>query len=85
MTEQEKLEKVIKVLEGYKNCVFGDKDNKCTVSDILELLNAQKPVAPERERSGSGTTWWNLCGVCKTTIFPNDKYCHECGRAVKWE
>ena len=37
------MEKVIKVLEGYKNHAFGDKDNKCTVSDIIDLLKAQEP------------------------------------------
>jgi len=49
-----------------------------------ELLKEQEPVKPERQHSG-GTTWWNVCGNCRTAINPNDKYCHECGRKVKWE
>ena len=52
--------------------------------NILNLLKEQEPCEPEKEHSGSGVTWWNVCGNCKTAINPNDKYCHECGRAVKW-
>ena len=48
------------------------------------LLKEQEAVAPEKEHSGSCITWWNVCGNCKTAINPNDKYCHECGKAVKW-
>ena len=52
--------------------------------DALSLLKKQEPVEPERAHSGGGSTWWNVCGNCKTAINPNDKFCHECGRAVKW-
>lgn len=52
--------------------------------DARQLLKAQGPVEPDREHSGGGTTWWNVCGACRTAINPNDKYCHECGRAVRW-
>ena len=51
---------------------------------ILQLLKEQEAVRPEREHSGGGTTWWNVCGNCKTAINPNDKFCHECGKGVKW-
>lgn len=47
-------------------------------------LKEQEPVKPDGEYSGDGTTWWNVCGACRTAINPNDKYCHECGREVKW-
>ena len=56
-----------------------------TMERAIALLKEQEPVKPERAYSGGGSTWWNVCGVCKTAINPNDKYCHECGRAVKWE
>ena len=55
-----------------------------TPSEALMALKEQEPVEPERECSGGGTTWWNVCGACRTAINPNDKYCHECGRTVKW-
>lgn len=51
----------------------------------LALLNAQEPVLPGQGHSGGGGTWWYVCGVCGTAINPGDKYCHECGRAVKWK
>ena len=53
------------------------------INDALALMKEKDAVRPERE--GSGVTWWNVCGNCRTAINPNDKYCHECGRAVKWE
>lgn len=48
-------------------------------------LKEQEAVRPERQHSGGGTTWWNICGNCRTAINPNDKFCHECGKAVKWD
>ena len=55
------------------------------IEDTLALLKERKAVRPAREHSGGGTTWWNVCGNCKTAINPNDKFCHECGRAVMWK
>jgi len=89
-------EKVIKGLRCCShtdgvNCIYCPYDNidsDCTAlmsMDVLELLKEQEAVKPEREHSGGGTTWWNVCGACRTAINPNDKFCHECGRAVKWE
>ncbi len=51
---------------------------------IIDLLKEQEAVRPERQCSGGGTTWWNVCGNCRTAINPNDKFCHECGKRVKW-
>ena len=51
----------------------------------IAMLKEQEAVEPAREYSGGGTTWWNVCGACRTAINPNDKYCHECGRPVKWK
>ena len=88
-------EKVIKGLRCCShtdgvNCIYCPYDNDgedCTAlmsMDVLELLKEQDAVKPLRESSGGGTTWWNVCGACRTAINPNDKFCHECGRAVKW-
>ena len=86
-------EKTIKGLEklredlGYglpdrSNVVMGYLNS---LTDALALLKEQEAVPPERESSGGGITWWNVCGACRVAINPNDKYCHECGRPVKWE
>ena len=69
------------IVDGYIN----DPERAVnTLTDALELLKEQEPVKPEQEHSGGGTTWWNVCGACRTAINPNDKYCHECGRAIDW-
>lgn len=73
-----------------RNCadcelVQDDGDLHEMYTNVIALLKEQEAVKPEREHSGGGTTWWNVCGNCKTAINPNDKFCHECGRPVKWE
>jgi len=45
----------------------------------------EEAVKPLREHSGGGATWWYVCGACRTAINPNDKFCHECGKKVKWD
>ena len=77
------------VPDACKDCskYGGDNAIRCMeelLTDALSLLKEQEPVEPERAHSGGGSTWWNVCGSCKTAINPNDKFCHECGRAVKW-
>ena len=52
--------------------------------DLLKADQERKPVKPEVEHSGGGSTWWNVCGACRTAINPNDKYCHECGVSIDW-
>ena len=86
-----------KVIKGLTMCRIGHCDYRCPYVDInvgcknqlnddaIALLKGHEAVKPEREHSGGGTTWWNVCGNCKTAINPNDKFCHECGRPVKWE
>ena len=44
-----------------------------------------EPVPSQIECSSGRLTWWYACGNCKTAISPNDKFCHECGRSVRWE
>ena len=80
-------EKVISEFEDFVKS-FSKRDDtyyKGLFVSVLALLKEKEAVHPQREHSGSGVTWWNVCGICKTAINQNDKYCHECGRAVKWE
>lgn len=94
MTDREKVIKGLEDVDKYFHrmtevCYHGDEGTFCElkekVVDALELLKEQEPVEPRIQTSGSGVTWWNVCGNCQTAINPNDKYCHECGRPVKWE
>ena len=54
-------------------------------NDALELLKEQKAEYVEIVDSDHGKTHWYVCGGCKSPINPGDRYCHECGRTLKWE
>jgi hypothetical protein len=74
---------VLELLLTTDHTLFSETEKEA-IRTAVALLKEQEAVEPEKEHSGSGITWWNVCGNCKTAINPNDKYCHECGRAVKW-
>ncbi len=71
-----------------EKCPYSDEDACVTtmLRDALgELREYGRITAGEKPKiEGAGATWWNVCGFCKTAINPNDKFCHECGTAVKW-
>lgn len=48
------------------------------VSEVIESNEA------EAEIEGGGMTWFFVCGNCHTTLMEHAKYCHECGRRIKW-
>lgn len=53
---------------------------------VVSLLKKQEAVEPMIKTSHDGKgTWWYICGSCNTKVNPKDKYCHECGRELKWE
>ena len=49
------------------------------LADALSLLKAQEPIKPKRDSTGI------ICGECGKWIYKSDKFCSNCGRAVKWE
>lgn len=53
--------------------------------NALTPLKAQEPELVSVKDSDGGETHWYVCGKCKALINPGDKYCHECGREVKWD
>ena len=78
----------------YLTCSIPVNGRKWGENDVREFgqdkpewcpMKEQEAAKPEMEHSGSGVTWWNVCGNCKTAINPNDKFCHECGRPILWE
>ena len=82
------IEKVIKGLEICKNhdgsnCLecpyFIDEcvDDLC--ADALELLKKNEAVKPLSEHH------LFICQMCKKCLYREQKYCDECGQAVKWE
>ena len=93
MNDQEKLATVIKGLELCSrepgqtigcllDCPYDNVDacKKKLMRDALALLKAQEPVKPI-ENAG-----FYYCGACRYAFTSaRQKYCSECGRAVKWE
>lgn len=77
MKEQDSTINELQNAYGYLQKQFFEVQDK--------LLKEQEAVKPGKEHSSSGVTWWNVCGNCKTAINPNDKFCHECGKQVRWE
>lgn len=75
-----------------RSCGLPDDDE--IMEGAIEYIEAQQkeldqqrwlePVEPEIQ-TGSGVSWWYICGNCKTALNPKDKFCHECGRRIKWE
>jgi hypothetical protein len=92
-------EKVIKGLECCVNdlgecdfCPYDDGRGKLACgknlySDALALLKEQEPVEPTIGGDADGLcgNWWYQCGKCKEAIDYHDRYCRNCGQAVKWE
>ena len=53
-------------------------------ADALELRKGQKSVEPILVLDDGEHKLWQ-CGNCKVAVFTRDtKYCHNCGKAVKW-
>ena len=101
MAEQEKRKKAVKGLEWLlenmidtlNDFMFSGYDgpavlaNKPIIEDAIALLKAQEPVEPTigGDADGPCGNWWYQCGKCKEAIDYHDKYCRNCGQAVKWE
>lgn len=88
MADREKVIKGLELLKEFlgdglpgKNVVFNSYIN--IVNDAIELLKEQEPVEPTLYYDTENA--WYICGVCKANIQFADKYCHECGRPVKWD
>ena len=74
----------------YPECPYNDRVDGCMGRlnrDALALLKAQeqKPISASIVDSDGGLMHWWACGNCQSPINPEDKFCHECGKAVKWE
>ena len=98
---RDKVMLALTVCQGYRlcdpdHCPYADKvdGHECLDSlheDALALLKAQEPMKPIRDINGV-----YYCGNCDTicvgyevefthSIIKVENYCHNCGRAVKWE
>lgn len=61
-------------------------DNCGILNDVVELLKEQEPIRPILARIGNYDAINDYtCPVCGTDLYHLQKYCDECGRAVKWQ
>lgn len=42
-------------------------------------------VKPETGGTPRTSTWWFVCGACRTAIDRGDLFCRKCGRPIGWE
>ena len=87
-------EKVIKGLEHCANeadcrgCVYqeqmkGRSDGCDCMREVLTLLKEQEAVQVIQRELMHMLFW--CCGSCGTAITNGDKFCRNCGKAVKWK
>ena len=86
-------EKVIKGLQIERECVSRDCDRNCGNCDLVQerdwllsvydgaiaLLKEQEAVEPITDNEGG---YW--CGSYHEDMVWNQKYCSNCGQAIKW-
>ena len=84
------------VISGLEKCAASECNEKCPYNginygcrprlmlDAAELLKEQEAVEPIPPTDDSDL--WR-CGYCNSQIFrcTHQRFCHECGRKVKWE
>ena len=87
------IEMVKKCLEndGCKGCDYGNKKAMLTckqlMTDTLVALEKQEPKSPiSKVHQGANPRIDFFCAVCLRQIYhKKDKYCANCGQAVKWK
>jgi len=56
------------------------------LKDTLDLLKEQEPIALSVcGEPGGDSSWWYLCSKCGKPIDHKDRFCKQCGQAVKWD
>lgn len=93
------MDKVIKGLQIERECVSRDCDRNCSQCDLVQdrdwllsvyddaltLLKEREtnPIEPVEETVNDVLLWH--CGKCGFYLGPNDNFCSNCGRSVKWK
>ena len=95
MTNREKvikgLEACVRELGECGLCPYDDGCNpgcgKKLYSDAVAMLKAQEPIRPIigiiHNEDGS-KSYFLQCSYDGTPLNEGDRYCHVCGKAVKW-
>lgn len=88
-------EQVIRAIEIHldlnsdcEGCAYdnGEECFKKMITDAVALLREQEAVEPITAREGRNKYWsYYVCPNCNDDLFYGQKYCSECGKAVKWD
>lgn len=77
-------EAAINALEHVIMSPVGREEIDETCFEVMKYLAAQEPVKPNEIRHGNVLIHYQ-CPACTSVLCVVDKYCPECGRAVKWD
>lgn len=62
------------------------KDIMEYIDDAVSMLKEQEAVKPKSKvRHGANAQIQHFCGNCNSMLHGKQKYCSECGQAVKWK
>ena len=68
------------------------RDDRCNftslMADALALLKEQEPVVPKKwvpKGQAMARVMGYYCPVCNTNVTHGDRFCHWCGRGLKWD
>ena len=84
----------IKWLENLKNDLGNPHYERLwhyaqAIDEICELLEKEEPIAPTIEQEMNEYTsdieQIYFCGACRYAVHKSEKYCANCGKAVKWD
>lgn len=78
-------QKLIKEFEEI--CGYTMRQHEMQVlNDVLDLLKEQEPVEVIHHEAPYGYPFnTGKCPVCFQQLDEGDKFCRECGQAVKWK
>lgn len=74
--------------EAYKDCPYRGCETGCIVTiakDALALLKQEAVEVIHHEAPYGYPFNTGKCPVCFQQLDEGDKFCRECGQAVKWE
>lgn len=84
-----------KIIRLFERCIVNHAPDACKdcpyddcigtlLKDVWTVLKTPEPVEPILALDDGEHKLWQ-CGNCKVAVFTRDtKYCHNCGKVVKW-
>lgn len=78
MKYQEALNRIAKYCGANNGSMLEDD-----LKTLQELVDKETPKEKTRKANGKGKTI-DCCPICKNQIKAFDRYCKNCGQALKW-